>query len=168
MKCDSCGNTTRINWGNAYTTLCEACSDSDTGKQLVEKKRFETSSEPQHRGVEPHDTANSIFSFEGRIKRGTFWVVIISLFLISFVLQMAAVVSAESGSSDGIVVLLLIYFIPAIWVAFATYVKRWHDLNLSGWMLLTLFIPFVNFLIFLYLGLAPGTTATNKYGDAPQ
>jgi len=137
-------------------------------KAISQKKRFETSSEPQHRGVEPHDTANSIFSFEGRIKRGTFWVVIISLFLISFVLQMAAVVSAESGSSDGIAVLLLIYFIPAIWVAFATYVKRWHDLNLSDWMLLTLFIPFVNFLIFLYLGLAPGTTGTNKYGDEPQ
>jgi uncharacterized membrane protein YhaH (DUF805 family) len=81
---------------------------------------------------------------------------------------MAAVVSAESGSSDGSAALLLIYFIPAIWVAFATYVKRWHDLNLSGRMLLTLFIPFVNFLIFFYPGLAPGTTGTNKYGNEPQ
>lgn len=113
-------------------------------------------------------TLKSLFSFEGRIGRSTFWAVIVPLFLISIGLQVGAAVSTDRGGSGGIVVLTLIYFIPAIWVALATYVKRWHDLNMSGWMVLTLFIPFINFLILLYLGLAPGKTETNKYGEVPQ
>lgn len=116
----------------------------------------------------PDDTKNSLFSFEGRINRGTFWTVIIPLFLISFALQVGTAVSAGKGGSGGIALLTLVYFIPAIWVALATYVKRWHDLNMSGWMVLTLLIPFANLLILLYLGLAPGTAGANKYGEAPR
>ncbi len=117
---------------------------------------------------ENKDTLKSLFSFEGRIRRSTFWTVIVPLFLVSFGLQVGAAVSSNRGGSGGIVLLMLIYFIPAIWLALATYVKRWHDLNMSGWMVLTLFIPFINFLILLYLGLAPGKTETNKYGEVPQ
>ena len=72
---------------------------------------------------------------------------------------------ADRGLSGGAAVLALIFYFPAIWVALATYVKRWHDLGKSGWMVLTLFIPYINLLILLYLGLAPGTPEANKYGE---
>jgi hypothetical protein len=40
MKCESCGKATRINWGDPYKTiLCEVCSNSDSGKRLMEAKR---------------------------------------------------------------------------------------------------------------------------------
>lgn len=167
MKCESCGKTTGINWGDAYTTLCEVCSDSDAGRQFIEENKSIKSSVSKDRSAESDSTANSIFSFEGRIKRSSFWMVIVPLFLISFGLQIGIAVSTDRGGSDGVAVLFLIYFIPAIWVALATYVKRWHDLNMSGWMVLTMFIPFVNLLILLYLGIAPGTAGANKYGDEP-
>lgn len=119
-------------------------------------------------GAGPNDKKNSLFSINGRIRRSTFWAVIVPLFLVSFGLQIAIAVSVNKGGAVGLAVLALIFFVPAIWVAIATYVKRWHDLNKSGWMVLTLFIPFVNFLILLYLGVAPGTAGVNRFGEEPQ
>ncbi len=126
-----------------------------------------TFDQAQH-GAMPGNTKNSLFTFDGRIRRSTFWAVIAPLFLISFGLQIAIAVSAESGSVTVVAVIALIYFIPAIWVALATYVKRWHDLNKSGWMVLAMFIPLVNILVLLYLGIAPGTVGANKFGNEPQ
>lgn len=114
----------------------------------------------------PHVSWRSIFSFDGRISRSTYWAVLIPLFLLSFLLQIGVATSAYGIGFGGIAGLLLI--IPAMWVALATYAKRWQDLNKSGWMSLTLFIPFVNLLIFLYLGLAPGTSGYNIYGADPR
>ena len=82
-----------------------------------------------------------------------------------FLLQIGVAVTVIRIGSGGNVLLLLV--IPAMWIAVATYAKRWHDLNKSGWMLLTLFIPFVNLLIVLYLGIAPGTSGYNIYGADP-
>ncbi len=113
------------------------------------------------------ETKNSIFSFDGRIKRGTFWATIAPLFLISFVLQIAMAASKNNEGVIGIAVIAIIFFIPAIWVAIATFVNRWHDLYMSGWMVLIMLIPFVNILVILYLGIAPGSEGANKFGEEP-
>jgi uncharacterized membrane protein YhaH (DUF805 family) len=45
-------------------------------------------------------------------------------------------------------------------------VKRWHDLDKSGWMVLVNFIPLIGMLYsLLTLGFQPGTAGPNKYGD---
>lgn len=97
-----------------------------------------------------------LFSFEGRIGRATFWAVLIPLLLVGMVGNVLIVVKSELAG------LGLLLAIPLIWINLAIYVKRWHDLNMSGLMTLTLFIPFANFLILLFLGFAPGTTGVNK------
>lgn len=110
----------------------------------------------------------SLFSFEGRIKRSTFWATLVPLFLISFALQ---IVIALSANQEAVVITIgiiaLIYLVPATWICLATYAKRWHDLGMSGWMVLTLLIPLVNLFIFLYLGIAPGKTGANNFGTPP-
>jgi uncharacterized membrane protein YhaH (DUF805 family) len=164
-KCPECENS-----NEDYLARCVCGFDVESEKlnhepQMIETNRMEKASESQSPN---NDTKISLFSFTGRIRRSTFWAITAPLFLISFGLQVTVALSADSGVSGELVVLALIYFIPAIWLALATYVKRWHDLNMSGWMVLTLFIPFVNFLILLYLGFAPGTAGTNKYGEEPQ
>jgi uncharacterized membrane protein YhaH (DUF805 family) len=103
-----------------------------------------------------------LFSFEGRVRRTTFWMVIIPLFLIGMGGNVLILINNELA---GLAVLLAI---PIVWINLAIYVKRWHDLNMSGWMTLTLFIPFVNLLLALFLGLAPGTSGPNKYGRDPR
>jgi uncharacterized membrane protein YhaH (DUF805 family) len=43
-------------------------------------------------------------------------------------------------------------------------IRRLHDLNLSGWMLLLLLAPLLNLLLLLVLLLRRGTPGTNHYG----
>ncbi len=45
--------------------------------------------------------------------------------------------------------------------------SAWHELGMTGWLCLTLFIPGVNFLILIGLGAAQGTAGPNQYGDDP-
>ncbi len=134
--------------------------------RIIDGNWYVSQTEQNKANSKEENPSKSLFSLEGRIKRGAFWAIIITLFLISAGLQLAVALSADRSAPGGLAIVALIFFIPSIWVAFATYVKRWHDLNKSGWMVLTLFIPFLNFLVILYLGLAPGTVGSNKYGEA--
>ena len=49
------------------------------------------------------------------------------------------------------------------YVAIIAGIRRLHDLNKSGWPLLLLLIPFVNFIFLLYLLLAPGEKQGNRW-----
>ena len=46
--------------------------------------------------------------------------------------------------------------------------RRLFDLNMSGWWLLLFIVPFINIAFVLFLLLAPGRKATNRYGLAPR
>ena len=93
----------------------------------------------------------------------------ISLLLVSavayFGLTYASLASTNENILSTIAVLDLIYTFAATWVLLATYVKRLHDLDKSGWIVLIILIPFVGLLLILYLGFAPGSSGANKYGE---
>ncbi len=62
---------------------------------------------------------------------------------------------------------LFIVFPLMVVVIYATYVlviKRLHDLGLSGWFLLTLFVPIISLFFGLALLFVPGQKTVNKYG----
>ena len=103
-----------------------------------------------------------VFSFNGRIGRSTYWMILIPLFMVGVTLNVLAIVESELAG------LWLLLSVPVVWIACTTYVKRWHDLNRSAWLILTLFIPIVNLFVVVYLGLAPGTPGPNGYGRDPQ
>jgi uncharacterized membrane protein YhaH (DUF805 family) len=46
--------------------------------------------------------------------------------------------------------------------------KRFHDMNQSGWRVLTLFIPIYDIYVFLKLLMGSGDFGENKYGKAPE
>lgn len=46
-------------------------------------------------------------------------------------------------------------------------VRRFHDLEKSGWFCLLGIVPLVNFITGLYLLFAPGTYGNNQYGEDP-
>ena len=111
------------------------------------------------------DNTGALFSFRGRARRSTFWAVLSISLIVDLVFRVLAV-SVNDPSS--LIVLGVLLIIPSGWIGLATYVKRWHDLNLSGWFTLTLLIPLVNLLIMLALGILPGTAGENKYGPDPR
>ncbi|MEZ0244288.1 MAG: DUF805 domain-containing protein [Sphingomonas sp.] len=58
----------------------------------------------------------------------------------------------------------LAFLIPTI----AVMVRRFHDQDKSGWLVLLNFVPFVGGLIVLVFMLLPGTVGPNRYGDDPK
>lgn len=69
-------------------------------------------------------------------------------------------------STPEIILSCIFYLISAV-INISLAVRRWHDLNKSGWFTLLYIIPFVNGIVMLYLIFAKGTSGSNKYGLDP-
>ena len=58
---------------------------------------------------------------------------------------------------------VFVFFIPAI----TCQIRRFHDINKSGWFILINFIPFVGWIIALVMLVGKGTEGKNRFGDYP-
>jgi uncharacterized membrane protein YhaH (DUF805 family) len=97
-----------------------------------------------------------LFSFEGRIGRGTYWLAILALIVAVLVLTFAPFLL----NSEAVAVLLLavtsqFVWLLSLWPILAVGAKRLHDRNKNGWWLLVFWLlPFalvvVGFGIALY------------------
>lgn len=115
-----------------------------------------------------------ILSYEGRIGRTLFTLTFLSglgLLVLAFLLPDFLRRLAPSGPyamlggfyvGDVIIVTkaLLAWF--PLWILSACLAKRLHDLGITGWFQLILFVPFLNFLV-LVLFFLPGKVSGNKY-----
>jgi uncharacterized membrane protein YhaH (DUF805 family) len=84
-----------------------------------------------------------LFSFEGRIGRGTYWLAILALFVAVLVLTFAPFLL----NSEAVAVLLLVFsqliWLLSLWPILAVGAKRLHDRNKNGWWLLVFWLlPF--------------------------
>lgn len=100
--------------------------------------------------------------FDGRAGRGEYW---------WFVLANVVVYVALSilGQISGIFSLLsLVYalalFVPSIAVA----IRRLHDSDKSGWLMLIGLIPLIGAIILLVFMIQEGTKGPNQYGPGPE
>jgi uncharacterized membrane protein YhaH (DUF805 family) len=66
----------------------------------------------------------------------------------------------------GFVVYITIMLLIILWVflGFGISVRRFHDTDNTGWLILLGLIPIVNFLAGVYLLFVAGTSGDNKYG----
>jgi len=58
----------------------------------------------------------------------------------------------------------LIMLAAAVLAIFQT-IKRWHDLDRSGWHTLLMLLPLFNFLVGLFLTFKKGTAGANRFGE---
>lgn len=113
-----------------------------------------------------------LFSFSGRVPRSAFWIAttITSTTMIQLVLTTVRLNRTGGVIPDPIAIVLLIIevciLLACMWVNFAIYAKRWHDLAKSGWMSLVLLVPVLGALyVTIYLGFVKGADEENQYGD---
>lgn len=112
--------------------------------------------------------------FSGRSRRKEYWMFV--LFQI-IVLVGVAVVGGVLGAFDGegstlgtvfigaiALIYLLGFFIPTL----AVQVRRMHDQDKTGWLILLGFIPYVGGLIMLVFMCLDGTRGPNNYGEDPK
>ena len=97
------------------------------------------------------------FSFDGRIRR-------IEYFLSGIV---GGIVFSIAWAL-GIGTFILGALVASMWFSLAQGVKRLHDLDKSGWLILLMFVPIVNALFGLYMLFADGTVGPNQYGEDPK
>ncbi|MGN0049111.1 MAG: DUF805 domain-containing protein [Bacteroides sp.] len=115
------------------------------------------------------------FSFNGRIRRIEYFLSFLVggvVFGIAFALGVGTALfgaSYGSGSSFGFGVLIgFLALIADIWFTLAQGVKRLHDTDKSGWLILLSFVPIVQLGLALYMLFADGTVGPNSYGLDPK
>lgn len=105
------------------------------------------------------------FSAQGRMKRreyivGTGWLflaVIVAFFGLALLTSVPALRALGVVAFAGM-------FLASFWAGFVLCIKRFHDLNLSGWLSILTLVPYINLIVFAILFLKKGTEGHNKYG----
>lgn len=105
-----------------------------------------------------------LFSFEGRIGRLQFWIFLVLAILAHIIGPLIF------GGSDPFKRVLISFCLTLllIWPSLAIQVKRWHDINKSGYWVCINFVPVIGSIwALLELGFLPGSPASNNYGVPP-
>ena len=120
--------------------------------------------------------------FEGRARRSEYWLFSLFIFLtgipVGILLIVAGVGAAGAGSDSAAsvgaagfsaILLLLVgaFYLAMFLPSLAVSVRRLHDSDKSGWLLLLGLIPFGGFVIFIFTVL-DGTPGPNRYGEDPK
>jgi len=116
-------------------------------------------------------------TFRGRARRKEYWGFYL-FWLLAFIVVCGVAATIDSMTatvySDGqwipiitivaSVIFVLAGFIPAL----AVTVRRIHDIGLSGWFYLLVFIPYIGGLIVFVFTLIPSQAHENKWGPVPE
>ena len=109
--------------------------------------------------------------FTGRATRSEYWLFllfnIVAVYLLTFLL------GSGGGADDGVVSGLAAAPLVLFWLALlipmlAVQVRRLHDQDRTGWLILLALVPMIGGLILLVLMLLPGTAGPNSYGHDPR
>ena len=122
-----------------------------------------------------------LLSFEGRLNRKPYVLRGLAVCLISsvivqiiaFILGVIIAEIAESSPDLGMVLLIFLYavifvlYLPATVIGASLGIRRCHDNDWSGWLVLLHFVPLVNIVFGLLLLFKPGTPGPNRFGPDP-
>lgn len=108
--------------------------------------------------------------FSGRSRRKEFWMFQLGIVLLYIaVVILGAILGAISETRAGIVMIIFaIAMLGLIIPSLAVAVRRLHDQDKSGWMILLGFIPLIGGIILLVFYCTEGTPGPNQYGPDPK
>jgi uncharacterized membrane protein YhaH (DUF805 family) len=114
-----------------------------------------------------------LFSFDGRVSRAPYWLVLLAVLFIDLV-AFGAAGGFELFDGDTMAVecndafWALLVVLPSLWIGLVVTVRRLHDRNKSGrWVLVNL-VPVVGWLwTLIECGFLRGTTGPNRFGQDP-
>jgi uncharacterized membrane protein YhaH (DUF805 family) len=118
------------------------------------------------------------FDFNGRSQRMEYWMFMLFYVLVCIIFGFFLIVGLVGANLEtsqmpgpafwvgfaGLMLFLLCSLIPSI----AVTVRRFHDQNLSGWMYLLGFIPYVGGIVVWVFMCLDGTQGDNRFGMDPK
>lgn len=147
---------------------------SETEKEITVDKQLESTenSEPEkfvdqdgdEDSLETTEEPETFFSFDGRLRRGSYF------FRAILLAAPAAIAYSIIDITDDNQAFLLssIVLIIAGFLIWVQFVKRLHDINLSGWWSIINLIPIVGGLFSLVIIFIEGSHGENQYGPDPK
>ncbi len=109
----------------------------------------------------------------GRAGRTEYWYVMLWQFLITLPI-IVLYVAATATEADALIMLLgvasivyAVYVIVCIFRGICLYIRRLHDVGLSGWYWLVNFVPYVGGIFALVITLLPSQKTDNRFGRRP-
>ena len=107
------------------------------------------------------------FVFKGRASRSEYWYFQLFLNPIYFFLILTDEnATMSTGYTLFLLVAVIIVFLSII-PAISSAVRRFHDIDKSGWFVLITFIPFVGWILMIAMLAGKGTEGKNRFGDYP-
>lgn len=100
--------------------------------------------------------------FDGRAGRAEFWWFVLA----NLVVWVALLILAEIAGI--FTVLAFLYWLAVLVPSIAVAIRRLHDTDKSGWLLLLGLIPLIGFIILLVFYIQEGTSGPNQYGVAAE
>ena len=115
------------------------------------------------------------FDFKGRSGRSEYWwftlLWVIALFVTYGVLissgAMEPGVTEPSAGATVVALLFGLFALASIIPMIAVEVRRWHDLDKSGWFWFVRFVPLVGGIIVLVFMCMKGTSGSDRFGPDP-
>jgi uncharacterized membrane protein YhaH (DUF805 family) len=102
---------------------------------------------------------NHYIDFTGKATRKVYWgfgICITIIWTSIFLLLLLLGVSAEGSFYSSSFIIMAAFFFPGLSVE----IGRLHDINMSGWAILLLYIPFFGSIFFIVIGCIPSKTPT--------
>ena len=111
--------------------------------------------------------------FSGRSRRKEYWMFFLLNLIVAVVLNILLGGAMLSGGEDGAIggvgaLLIVVYALATFIPGLAVTVRRFHDQDKSGWMVLLALIPLVGGLIMLVFMCLEGTRGPNRFGNDPK
>ncbi|CAM4005100.1 DUF805 domain-containing protein [Novosphingobium lubricantis] len=116
--------------------------------------------------------------FSGRSRRKEYWMFVLFSVIVTFVcmgLMLAGGMSLDEGGEADAgplfwlgAALLGVFVLGSLIPSIAVQVRRFHDQDKSGWMVLLGFIPYVGGLIVFIFMCLDGTRGPNRFGVDPK
>lgn len=144
MECPYCGEVIKTG-----AVKCKFCKEFLNEEKVVYKQQNE------------YVKASRFSDSKGRMNRTNYTVyqsIAMGLYFIIYIISL-------NESPDPILSIISLCIMPfMVWIAVSSGVKRFHDINLSGWYYLLVLIPILGFIPWLILFIKQGDAGENRYG----
>lgn len=110
------------------------------------------------------------FTFAGRASRSEYWyftLFSLLLVLVGFLL-VAALLDTNPDSARFVTIIAVLCYLCLIPASISVTIRRFHDINRSGWNLWWGIIPYIGSLIVLFFMVQPSQAGSNQYGSMPE
>lgn len=115
-------------------------------------------------------TSHSIFSFAGRINRATYIFITTAAYVFFTLSLLTQDLLKKLPENSALIcsIILVVTNVVVVWVYLTSWVKRWHDVEKSGFWCLFSLIPLVGWFYCIYMNyFAAGTDGANNFGEDP-